>query len=146
DPPVQTEEVDPSVDPLDELLPEERVLLERAVLARTMEFRAGRHCARIALSRLNVQGPVLRAPDRSPIWPEGTVGSIAHTRRAERSFCGAAVARVGLVRALGLDVEIDAPLDAKLWKRILRPSEAAWISAEPEAEAGFWAMLVFSAK
>lgn len=146
DAPVETAEVDPSVSPVDELLPEEAALLERAAPSRRLEFRAGRHCARLALSRLGSAGPVLRASDRSPIWPEGIVGSIAHTRTEGRAFCGAAAARADAVSALGLDVEIDAPLETKLWRRILRPAEEVWILAQPEPDRGFWAMLVFSAK
>ena len=146
DPGVETAEVDPFADPIGELVPEERALLGRAVDVRALEFRAGRHCARIAMGRLGVGGPILRAADRSPIWPTGIVGSIAHTRRERRGFCGAAVARVSAARAIGLDAEIDRPLPERLWKRILRPGEAHWISSFPESERGAWAMLVFSAK
>jgi 4'-phosphopantetheinyl transferase EntD len=111
-----------------------------------LEFRAGRHCARLALARLGVAGPVLRAPDRSPIWPEGAIGSIAHTRSEDRAFCGAAVAHSFAARSLGLDVEFEAPLVPRLWKRILREREAEWISGLPDAERAFSAMVVFSAK
>lgn len=100
----------------------------------------------MALARLGVAGPILRAPDRSPIWPEGTIGSIAHTRAEERAFCGAVVAHSFAARSLGLDVELEAPLEPKLWKRILREREVEWISGLPEAERGFSAMVVFSAK
>jgi 4'-phosphopantetheinyl transferase EntD len=100
----------------------------------------------VALARLGVAGPVLRAPDRSPIWPDGAIGSIAHTRAKERAFCGAAVAHSSAARSLGLDVELEAPLEPKLWKRILREFEAEWISGLPDAERGFAAMVVFSAK
>lgn len=146
DRPAVTAEVDPLVTPLDELLPAEFDLIGRAAPQRMLEFRAGRHCARAALARLGVAGPVLRAPDRSPIWPEGVVGSIAHTRSEGRAFCGAVVARSSDVESLGLDVEFEAPLEHKLWKRILREREVEWISALPIAERGIFAMLVFSAK
>jgi 4'-phosphopantetheinyl transferase EntD len=138
--------VDPFVDVLDELLPVESALIGRVAAPRLLEFRAGRHCARAALARLGVTGPVLRAPDRSPIWPEGVVGSIAHTRAEGRAFCGAVVARSSEVESLGLDVEFEAPLESRLWKRILREREVEWISALPEAERGLSAMFVFSAK
>jgi len=143
---VATAEVDPFVDPTEDLLAEEGALLERAAPLRLLEFRAGRHCARVALSRLGASGPVLRAPDRSPIWPDGVVGSIAHTRNGERGFCGAAVARQALLRAIGIDVEVDVPLEPRLARRILRPDEAAWVQARDEAERGFWGLFVFSAK
>jgi len=144
---IVTHEVDPFLDPLSELSPEEADAARNARAERLLEFRGGRHCARVALSRLGAPGgPVLRAADRSPIWPEGVVGSITHTRDRGRGFCGAAVARASVVRAVGIDAEFDEPLEKKLWRRVLTKREAAWISARPEAEQGFLGMLVFSAK
>jgi 4'-phosphopantetheinyl transferase EntD len=144
---VITEEVDLLTDPLGELLPEERATIPRAGSARLLEFRAGRHCARAALERLGLSGsPVLRAADRAPIWPTGYVGAIAHTRAKDRGWCGAAVARASTVTALGLDAEIDEPLEHKLWERVLTPAERAFILGHPEHEQGFLAKLVFSAK
>jgi 4'-phosphopantetheinyl transferase EntD len=49
-------------------------------------------------------------------------------------------------RSLGLDVEVEAPLEPKLWKRVLRDRETEWISSLPVVEQGTTAMLVFSAK
>jgi 4'-phosphopantetheinyl transferase EntD len=146
DAPIETAEVDPFRDSIDELLPEESALIGRAVPERLLEFKAGRHCARVALGRLGGTGPVLRAEDRSPIWPPGFVGSIAHTRRLSNGFCCAAVARASVARALGLDVEFDRPLETKLWSRVLRKSEVDWITSLPDPERGHMGMLVFSAK
>ena len=121
--------------------------MSRAGSARLLEFRGGRHCARSALGRLGLTGtPVLRASDRAPVWPEGFVGSIAHTRSRERGFCGAAVARAAEVRSVGLDVERDEPLARNLWQRVLTAGEQARIEEKPESEQGFWGKLVFSAK
>jgi 4'-phosphopantetheinyl transferase EntD len=145
--PVVTEEVDLFVDSLDELLPEEARALPSARSERFHEFRAGRHCARRALERLGSGGiPVLRADDRSPIWPSGFRGSIAHTRDATRGWCGAAVARTSAVRSVGLDAELDEPLEAKLFRRVLTDAELTWVTAEADATRGFVAKLVFSAK
>src|SRR5690242_8343874 len=93
DEPVATAELDPFVTELPEPDSAEGQLLGRAAPERQLEFRAGRHCARLAMGLLGAAGPVLRAPDRSPVWPSGIVGSIAHTRTRNRGFCGAAVAR-----------------------------------------------------
>jgi 4'-phosphopantetheinyl transferase EntD len=136
-------------EPLEELLPEEQAALPRARSERRLEFRAGRHCARVALSRLGApRSPLLPAADRSPLWPAGYVGSITHTRahRPDRGWCAAAVARATSVRAVGIDGELDEPLEPKLWDRILRPREREWIMARPESERGYWAKLHFSAK
>jgi 4'-phosphopantetheinyl transferase EntD len=144
---VATEEVDPFVDELGELLPEEAEGAKNARAERLLEFRAGRHCARKALARLGLRGaPVIKAEDRSPVWPPGFVGSITHTREAGRGFCGAAVARAGAVRAVGVDAETDDVLEKKLWRRVLTRGEIEWISARPAEEQGFLGKLVFSAK
>ncbi|HKJ11980.1 MAG TPA: 4'-phosphopantetheinyl transferase superfamily protein [Ornithinimicrobium sp.] len=46
--------------------------------AREREFRAGRDAAHAALRRLHVRGEVGRRSDRTPAWPAGSTGSIAH--------------------------------------------------------------------
>jgi 4'-phosphopantetheinyl transferase EntD len=147
---VATEEVDledPLAAPLSDLLPEEAAAITSARGERLLEFRGGRHCARRALGRLGLEGaPVLRASDRAPVWPEGFVGSIAHTRNRERGFCGAAVARASDVRSVGLDVELDTPLERALWSRVLTENERALLEQGPESLRGFLSKLVFSAK
>ncbi len=147
DPCVETEEVDPFRDPIDELLPEEAHTIANGRDARLLEFRAGRHCARTALGRLGAPaGPLLRSEDRSPIWPAGFVGSITHTRGGARAFCGAAVARSSEVHALGIDAEFDTPLERALFRRILTEVERAWISDAAESDQPVLAKRVFSAK
>jgi len=131
---------------LDALLPEEARSIERARAERMLEFRAGRHCARRALSALGGAGPVLRAEDRSPVWPAGFVGSIAHTRERMDGWAGAVVARAAEVRSLGLDAERDTPLEEKLWERVLVPEERADLARVAPEERGVLAKVVFSAK
>jgi 4'-phosphopantetheinyl transferase EntD len=144
---IVTEEIELFATPLAELLPEEAASMSRAASVRLLEFRGGRHCARHALARLGLPDtPVLRASDRSPVWPDGFVGSIAHTRNRHRGFCGAVVARATHVRSLGLDVELDEPLEPKLWPRVLTAREHSWLNQKPDSERGFWGKLVFSAK
>src|ERR1700730_18709662 len=63
-----------------ELHPAEAEDVARAVPKRIAEFAAGRACARAALAEFGVREFALRAaPDRQPLWPEGFIGSIAHT-------------------------------------------------------------------
>lgn len=53
--------------------------VEGAVDKRKAEFLAGRICAKSSLQSLGVYENVGRSVNRSPIWPEGIVGSISHT-------------------------------------------------------------------
>jgi 4'-phosphopantetheinyl transferase EntD len=89
---------------------------------------------------------ILRTEDRAPLWPEGIVGSITHSRARNRGWCAAAVAHSGDVQSIGIDGELDEPLERKLWPRILLPSERAFIETRAEAEHGYLAKLFFSAK
>ena len=140
---VVTAEAVPS--PKDEaaLFPAERDLIARAVERRRLEFATGRACARTALGRLGIEeAPLLNDADRAPIWPEGIVGSVSHTR----GYCAVAVARRGHVRSVGLDVEVDEAVKPRLWERICTDSERAWIASQPEAERGLLVRAIFSAK
>ena len=133
--------------PLGELYPEEALALRSALPRRLLEFRAGRHCARLALERLGIAaGPLLPSEDRLPLWPAGVVGSISHTGSIENGWCGAAVASSERVASLGLDAELALPLEPALWSRVLRNEEADLILATAPAERGLIAKLFFCAK
>jgi len=126
------------------LLPEEEACLSpRAVLKRRREFTAGRVCARAALERLGVRGfPLRAAPDRAPIWPPGIVGSLSHCGDS----CGVAVARVGAIIGLGLDVERARPLEGRVVALVCSDRERARIAALPGLPTGLGAMAVFCSK
>jgi 4'-phosphopantetheinyl transferase EntD len=125
-----------------ELLPEEARHVASAVDRRRREFAAGRACARLALGRLGLQaGPLLPGPDRAPVWPEGTVGSITHCT----DYCAAAVARRGAVRALGIDAELNAPLPPGVAELVCTEAELAWTSMGAQRGTN-WQVLIFSAK
>lgn len=130
-----------------ELYPAEAECLGDAHPKRVREFRAGRHCARLALRRLGVIGvPLLRGKDRAPIWPPSITGSLTHTHRRDRGFCAVVVARDTAYRALGIDAEFDDPLGKGLWRLVLLPSERTFVEGLPEAKQGRTAKLIFSAK
>lgn len=128
----------------DDLLPEETLLVSRAVAKRRREFAAGRRCARGLLAQLGHPGlPLLRNDDRTPRWPDELVGSISHCA----ALCVVAVARRSLLAALGVDVEPDAALEPPLWRRICTPGEIERVlGTAPAAERGRIARLIFSAK
>lgn len=125
------------------LYPEERTHVARAIPRRQREYAAGRQAARQAMAAIGwPAAAVPSAPDRSPIWPSGLVGSIAHTRSA----CVALVARSSDVAAIGIDLEDDHPLAAELWPTICTPAEQTFIHAQPRERRGMLATRLFAAK
>ncbi len=142
---VAVREADPRDYPADlsGLFPEEAVLVERAVEKRRREYAAGRFLAREAAAILGVDDLVLVNDERrAPIWPEGIVGSITHTR----TWCAAAVARSSELRAVGIDVEQDTPLKPNLWDTVCTRKELAWLADQRESERGWLGKALFSAK
>jgi 4'-phosphopantetheinyl transferase EntD len=121
---------------------EERTV-SRAVRKRQVEFSAGRHCARLAMTKLGYTACAIpQDSDRSPIWPHGLVGSITHCA----GYCAAAVAVSKLFRSLGMDAE---SVDAASWSlapQILTETELRWIESLPSTTWTKWLTLIFSAK
>ena len=104
------------------LLPDEQIYTQGMVDNRRIEFTHGRHCARQAMRKLGVPPtPIHKLNDRSPAWPAGITGTIAHTGE----HAAAAVARSREFVALGLDLEHTGPLEAETAKLIVRPDETA---------------------
>jgi len=103
-----------------ELFPEERACLANAVEKRRAEFGTARVCARRALAQLGFPPqPLVPNKDRSPIWPEGVVGSITHTR----GYCAVIVAQSSVHTSLGVDAEQDKALTPDLIEMICTPRE-----------------------
>ena len=130
---VETEEVDPHAAGGGLLRPE-REAIEGAAQSRVEQFTAGRVCSRIALGRLGLAAttPIERGEDRAPIWPSGFIGSISHTD----TWCAAAVARLGDIRSLGIDLESATPLKESLWRRVCTTEErerfVGYLSVDPK--------------
>ncbi len=125
--------------PTDDLYPVEQAAVLRAIDKRKREFAAGRRAARTAISML---GHDLQAipvgEDRSPIWPQGMVGSIAHTDFA-------AVGAVGCnksIETIGIDLEPDLPIARELIPEICYPDELN----PDETDVTMIARRIFSAK
>ena len=126
-----------------EALPEEEQLITRAVPKRQREFRKARQCAREALSVLGISDfPLLSGEQREPLWPPGIVGSLSHTE----GLCAVAVARAQRYRAIGIDVERDAPIETEVARRVCRPEELEQLATFPSAPPLLAARLIFSAK
>lgn len=134
-----------------EALGELSVLAERLPLAlldavdkRQREFLCGRCCAARALAHAGHTGDgwVPRGDDRLPVWPDGWVGSISHSR-----FGAVAVAARSSpsCRALGVDMEplVCATLAAEIEATVANPVELTLLAALPQ---DLRVTLLFSAK
>jgi len=129
--------------PLGSLLSPERTGTSRMVAKRQREFTAGRIAARRAMVALGHPAqPVLPGADRAPIWPEGLVGSLSHCD----SLCLCAMAHARDVRALGVDVEEDTPLEPEMIDTILTAPERKWLNHQRPGDMAKLAKLLFSAK
>nr|WP_255702896.1 4'-phosphopantetheinyl transferase superfamily protein [Roseivivax sp. GX 12232] len=109
------------------LYPVEEAAVARAVAGRRSEFAGGRRAARRALAALG-HPPVAipMAEDRSPVWPEGFVGSVSHCAAA----CIAVVARTEGFAALGVDIEPYDPLPEDLLPEIGSEAELAGVGPD----------------
>lgn len=134
----------PIVDPIPKGFPEEEICIEGVNDLRKREFRAGRMCAHRALSALGADsGPIIASENRGPIWPDGIIGSISHTRK----HCIAAVAETKVVSSIGLDMELYQRMKPHLWRLVLTGGEYDALSAlKDEQEKVLLAALIFSAK
>jgi enterobactin synthetase component D / holo-[acyl-carrier protein] synthase len=122
------------------LYPEEAAEVRAAVDRRRQEFSTGRFCARQALRKLGLPAsPILRGPNREPLWPAGVVGSIAHCA----GLCAAAAALDIDMVAIGIDVEIHDELPHEILKLALT-HEHAWLADAPSGV--HWDRVIFSAK
>lgn len=114
---------------------------------RRAEFAAGRLAARRALALLNPifgSRAIPRSSDRSPCWPEETIGAISHTGE----HAAALVARRSNFVGVGLDIESSTRrLSPRLAARICRQSESRWVlSAQSPADQQQRLLQLFSAK
>jgi 4'-phosphopantetheinyl transferase EntD len=126
------------------LHPSEAPAVERAVESRRAEFATGRACAREALVSLGAPAEAVPVGEkRAPVWPDGVVGSITHTR----GFRGAAVAWRAVVRSVGIDAEAHDALPDGVLEAVSSESERARLArlsaARPEV---CWDRVLFSAK
>lgn len=118
--------------------------LRKSSITRKAEFLAGRLLTKIAQNRIGLaQEAVRRAPDRAPIWPRGSSGSISHSA----GVCACLIQRHAKADA-GLDVEQIASgdtLDA-LEHVALLPSERRLIGSTTGLFRAELVTLIFSAK
>ncbi|HEX4378200.1 MAG TPA: 4'-phosphopantetheinyl transferase superfamily protein [Steroidobacteraceae bacterium] len=129
----------------DQLYPDEREHIGRAISKRQAEFGTARVLARRALAAQGFpeQSLVPRA-NRAPTWPAQAVGSISHSH----GFCAVVVGRAGDLAGIGLDLETSREVSPQLQAAICTPAELAWLQQlrQSAGEARWLDTLVFSAK
>jgi 4'-phosphopantetheinyl transferase EntD len=123
--------------------PAEEMLMETWGQKRRRDFALGRACARAALSKLGYDDVAIgRDKNGAPLWPQGVVGSIAHTT----GYGVALVARLGQFSGVGVDAERMGGVTQNLWPRLFDAQECdhlIGLEAEGQKRA---ATLFFSAK
>lgn len=140
-------DVDPLADPasIGELvLPLDLV---RAVPRRRAEYLAGRLACAMSLEQCGYVGPhrVGRRRDRSPIWPDGYVGSVTHGG----GVVAAAAAQASTYAGVGIDAEplLSERAQDELRDMVLTHRERVRVdTALPELVRGSLVTLAFSAK
>ena len=120
-----------------------------AVESRVHEFVGGRMCARAALAQLGLPPvSIPSGPDRAPVWPQGFVGSISHSK----GYCVAVAARVNnmdqgsSIAALGVDVEQVGEVLPELWPQLMCEEEITGLQSLDANARAVKASLIFSAK
>jgi 4'-phosphopantetheinyl transferase EntD len=109
---------------------------------RLADFLTGRHCARMALMDLGIDGGEIPVGEgRQPIWPMGVSGSISHAN----GLTGAILARREHHPSLGLDIERRRSVDGTLWKHLFTDADSALLETLGE-DTEEWATLFFSLK
>ena len=89
----------------------------------------GREAARAALASLQVRGGDLASGPAGPVWPDGIVGSLAHTD----GTAVAIAARADVRAALGIDLErSDRAISARALQRISTEAEREWLRTAAE--------------
>jgi 4'-phosphopantetheinyl transferase EntD len=125
---------------LEALTVEERRGIEHAVESRQNEFAGGRACAHASLVALGAdEGPIVTAPDRSPVWPALTAGSISHTE----GFCLAA-ASVQTGVSIGIDAEVVGRVTNEVVDVTMSVEERRWVAVSDRPDV--MATAVFAVK
>jgi len=109
----------------DELLPAEIAATVGMAAARRQAYAQGRWCAHRALAQLGLpDAAVLTGEQRSPLWPPGITGSIAHC--AGRAI--GVAARLEVAGSVGVDMEEAGDLEDGVLDLVCTPAERKWLA------------------
>lgn len=112
-------------DDLSDLAEAELGAMNSWVPHRRNEFATGRRCARRALDAQGFEGSASLEvdPDGVPVWPEGLVGSISHSR----GVAAAVATWASECSLIGLDLEKTNRLSEAAMKRVIHQKEAQFV-------------------
>ena len=114
---------------------DERRHIGQAVESRQVAYSTGRYLAKRALGELGVPVESIPThPSRRPIWPDGVVGSITHSRR----YGIAVVCRCPGLVGVGVDLELADRVTEDIAKSVMT-------EAEREADQGDWPPSAYTA-
>ena len=127
-----------------DLHPEERVVVSRAVDIRKSEFGDARWCAHRALQELGLEsaGSILKGEKGMPLWPDGYTGSLTHTE----GLRVAVAAPTSELLSVGIDAEPAEPLPEGVLDQIARSTERHWVDKQKSAGNAWADRLLFCAK
>lgn len=108
------------------LLPPERHAVAAMNDQRVAEYSSGRRVAREALRQLGLVDIAIPRQGRAPLWPDGVVGSIAHSRH----FALAIVGFSRRYRGIGVDLVPERRVGADVAARVLSRRERSMVSDE----------------
>lgn len=124
-----------------EIHPEELIHVARAGQVRRRDFALGRFCARAALAPMGFgQAVIPKTETGAPLWPQGLVGSITHTK----AYAAALAGRSQDFCLIGVDAERVGGVAEDLWPRLFSGAERQQLLATNEKSLK--ATLLFSAK
>ncbi|MBW4891623.1 4'-phosphopantetheinyl transferase superfamily protein [Mucilaginibacter sp. HMF5004] len=121
----------------------EKALIEHSAEQRIKHFSTGRFCAKQALNKAGIaDGEILVGESREPLWPEGIVGSISHSKQ----MAGAVVAATGKIFSVGLDIETIGGVRRDMWDMLFTPSEQQFLNSHADDELALYTTILFSGK
>ena len=94
-----------------------------AVESRQFAYSTGRYLAKRALAEIGVVvSSIPTHASRRPVWPDGVVGSITHSRRYAIAVVGV---RPGLA-GIGVDLEVAGRVTEGIAETVMSPAERDW--------------------
>ena len=102
---------------------DESLHIGHTVESRQFAFSTGRYLAKRALAESGVVvTSIPKHSSRRPVWPEGVVGSITHSRRYAIAVVGVGSGLAGI----GVDLEVAGRVTEGIAETVMSPAERDW--------------------